>query len=140
MIKPKTKQALNAFFLIKVEWSFFSMGAVCIQSDPQKPAPYHVFSHLPTITLKSLFLYYNLQTISSKRSLSPSFSPANKAIPKEIWAYISGLYLKPGEEMDSRVFCSLPLFLTSRHKTAISGAHQFPFSSSASVVRFTKKL
>lgn len=28
--------------------------------------------------------------------------------------------------MDSRVFCSLPLFLTSRHKTATGGAHQFP--------------
>lgn len=56
MIKPETKQALNAIFFMKVEWSFFSMGAVFIQSDPQKTASYHVFSHLPTITLKSVSL------------------------------------------------------------------------------------
>lgn len=121
--KPTTKSKwsnlkpnkLWVLFFHDFFFPLFSMGTVSIQSDPQKPASYHVFSHLPIITLKSLFLYYNLQTISSKGSPSPSFSPAHKAIPVSPWRDL-GFYfqtvpmqahLKPGGEMDSRVFCPL---------------------------------
>lgn len=117
--KPTTKSKWSNLKPNKLWMLFFSqesrMELIQRGNCLQKPASYHVFSHLPITTLESLGFYYNLQTIPSKGSLSPSFSPLNKAIPVTPWRDL-GFYfqtvpmqahLKPGGDMDSRVFCPL---------------------------------
>lgn len=66
----KPKQALNSmgFFFAEVEWSLFSMGTLCFQSDQQNHHHIMYFLIFPSphgseqqVQYNTLFLYYNLQ-------------------------------------------------------------------------------
>lgn len=103
MIKPKTKQALNALFFHGSRIELIQHGNCLLSEWATKTSIISCFFSSFHHHIK-VFVYYDLQTISSKGSLNPSFSPANKAIPITPWRAL-GFYfqvvpmqahLKPG--------------------------------------------